>query len=152
MANNEIIQSTQSTAAREYMHGNQDAFLDMLAGEIGLSSLAVGEKFSSDDLVKADVIHLFAYDWVEYVESAGTPEERDVRFALWGVELREEDGTGDFKATRGYYQGGTVMNRLALAIEKNNAADDFARFGINIKCKWGKTRDKNKILLVEIEK
>lgn len=149
MANKQMMTTTETTVA-VYKPGNNATFKQMLQGEIGLSPLAVGTKFESDDLVHADRVHLLDYDWVDYYENEGTPDEKHVNFALWAVEISNEDGKGDYITETGYYQGGLVMSKIAKAIERNNAYDDLRKFGIDVKCEWGKTNAKNPILLVTI--
>lgn len=121
---------------------------DFLQGEIGLSPLAVGKKFESDDLVKARSVMLNAYDWVDYLEQEGTDKEKHVHFSLWAVEVVDENGETEY----GYYQGGTILNKMALALDKSNGADALVRYGVKIKCEWGKTNSKNDILLISVVK
>lgn len=118
-----------------------------MQGELGLSPLAVGEKFESDDIVKADRVTLWAFDWVEYTVNEGTDKEENVRFALWKTTV-ERSG----KRVEGYYQGGVVLNKLATAIGKKGLEAELQKYGVNIKAEWGKTSSKNEILLITIVK
>lgn len=121
-------------------------FKEALQASIGLSPLATGTKFESDDLVNADTVRLIDFDWAEYVEHAGEPNEREVKFTIWQVEVTAMDG----EITRGYYQGGTVLNKLARAIEEKGLFGELSAYGININAHWGKTAGKNDILLIDI--
>ena len=121
-------------------------FKEALQSSIGLSPLATGVKFESDDLVEADKVHLTAFDWVAYTENEGGADERDVKFTIWAVEVTDTSGN----ITKGYYQGGTVLNKLARAIEEKDLFAELAAFGIDINVHWGKTSSKNDILLIDI--
>lgn len=145
MAKNEIVVTTDEHV-NNYVGGTAEKLSAFLQGEINLSPLAVGTKFDSDDLVKADYVKLKEFDWVEYVENEGTEKERNVRFALWAIDVQNGE-----KVEQGYYQGGIILNKIATAIGKSEKLlDDFNRFGVIIKCEWGKTSSKNDILLVKV--
>lgn len=149
MAKNEIM-ATTDTKVNEYVGGDKKTFLEMIQSSIGISDLAVGKKFDTDDLVKADMVRLLDYDIVSYLENEGAQNEREVNFAVWSVEVSNEDGTGVMTTETGYYQGGTVMTKIAKAIARHGAYEDLRKFGIAVKCRWSKTSGKNDILLVDI--
>lgn len=137
-----VAQDERPAAAATY-----DQFVELLQGELGLSPLAVGEKFESDDIVKADNVTLWDYDWIDYTENAGTDKERNVHFAIWKTTI-ERNG----KTIEGYYQGGVVLNKLATAIGSHGLQNELHEFGVKIKAEWGKTSGKNEILLVRVIK
>lgn len=126
-----------------------DAFKAELQASIGLSPLAVGVKFETDDLVNAKSVRLLDFDWVEYTENVGEPDEKDVRFALWAVELIDENDETDTPIL-GYHQGGIVLNKLAEAVEQKGLYEAMKTYGIDINAHWGKTSAKKQILLVDI--
>lgn len=147
--NNKTETQIETTAgeARTVANVTYDQFVEALQAELGLSPLAVGEKFESDDIVKADTVTLWDYDWVDYTENAGTDKERQVHFSIWKTTV-ERGG----KVIEGYYQGGVVLNKLATAIAANGLQNEMHEYGIHIKAEWGKTSGKNEILLVKIVK
>lgn len=122
-----------------------DAFKASLQGALGLSPLAVGEKFESDDLVKADKVTLWEFDWVDYTKNEGKPDEENVHFALWRVTVENK---GDI--TEGYYQGGVVLNKLATHIQSENIGEELSTFGVEIRAEWDKTSSGNKILKITV--
>ncbi len=127
---------------------SEKAFMDMLQGAIGVSPLAVGTKFETDDLIAAVSVRLYDFDWVDYVENAGKPDEREVHFTVWSTIVTDTDGN----KIEGYYQGGTVLNKLATAIETKNIRAEMEKYGIGISVSWGKTNSNNKIALITIVK
>lgn len=125
-------------------------FRDLLNSEIGLSPLAYGTKFESDDIVSAEVVILTAFDIVEYVQGAGTDREKHVRFALWRVRLQD---AGDISANtyqEGYYQSGAVLTKLADVINNKGLRNELEQYGIKIKAKWEKTSANNTVMTVTI--
>lgn len=145
MNKNEIETTAQKAVPAQA--ASYEEFVSLLQGELGLSPLAVGEKFESDDIVKADNVTLWDFDWVDYTENAGTDKERNVRFAIWKTTL-EKGG----KTYEGYYQGGVVLNKLATAIGSHGLQNELHEYGVKIKAEWGKTSGKNEILLVRVIK
>lgn len=143
---NEVAVTAETTTPAVKV--SYDAMVDILQGELGLSPLAVGEKFESDDLVQSADITLWAYDWVNYIENEGTDKEREVRFALWKTTLTDRKGV----TREGYYQGGAILNKLATAIGANGLENEMAEYGVKITAKWGKTSSKNDILLIQVVK
>lgn len=123
----------------------ENMFKESLQGALGLSPLAVGEKFESDDLVAADKVTLWAYDWVNYTENEGTDKEREVNFALWKATVERGGVVID-----GYYQGGTILNKLARHIANNNLERELETYGVDISAEWGKTSSKNDILIIKV--
>ena len=142
--NNKVVETT-ATAANNPAVMEESAFKALLQGAIGLSPLATGEKFSTDDLVEMSNVTLWDYDWVDYTEGEGTRDEKYVRFALWKVTAERDGVTVD-----GYYQGGTILNKLAATIQTNNAGEELRKYGVKIKVEWGKTNAKNDIALITI--
>ena len=138
--------AVKDTQAGALAINSKDAFKELLQGSIGLSPLATGQKFESDDLIEAAGVHLVDFDWVEYTENAGETDERDVKFTLWAVEVTDMSGG----ITKGYYQGGTVLNKLAKTIEDNDLFDELAEYGIDVNVRWGKTAKKKEIVLIDI--
>ena len=148
MAKNEIVEMNENENA---IVATQEQLTAFLSDVIGTSPLMEGKKFSSDDLIAADVVILRDFDWVDYVQDEGTTDEKDVHFSIWAVEVGNEDGTGDVLTETGYYQAGTVFNKIARALEKNpTALDMFRKYGQRVKCSWGQTSSKNKIVLVTV--
>lgn len=118
----------------------RDSFFDTIEQSIGVSPLAVGRKFTSDDLVDADFVQLLDYDFVDYDAS-----DEHVHFAVWRVSV-ENDG----EDVEGYYESGTVLTKVAHVVHDNKMDDELHQFGIPIKCDWGKTSSGNRIILVNI--
>ncbi len=125
---------------------NQSEFVDVLQGALGVSPLAVGQKFTTDDLIDAVKVTLRDFDWVDYVERAGDEDEREVHFTVWSTTIINDDGD----EIDGYYQGGTVLNKLATAIETKNLRREMGEYGIHVSVSWGKTNNKNKIALFTV--
>lgn len=148
---NEMVQKNYTTNPVGYQHGDKDSYTAMLQGELGLSPLAVGTKFETDDLLKANNVHLSAFDWVDYIKDEGGEKEEKVHFALWAVEVGTlNKKTSEIEYESGYYQGGVVLNKLAMALERNDALDDFAMFGVDVTFRREKTSSGNPIVLVDI--
>lgn len=148
MAKNEIVEVKENVIVEVATQEQLTAFLN---DAIGTSPLMEGKKFSSDDLIAADVVILRDFDWVDYVQDEGTKDEKVVHFSIWAVEVGHEDGTGDVLTETGYYQAGTVFNKIARTLENNPAAlDVFRKHGQRVKCSWGQTSSKNKIVLVTV--
>ncbi len=142
---NEVQTTAQTISAPAIM--DQSDFSALLQGAIGISRLAVGHKFTTDELVKSPTVTLRDFDWVDYVENAGTPNERNVHFSVWAVDVATNDGN---QTISGYYQGGTVLNKLADTIESNNLRREMEKYGIPITVSWGKTNNKNDIAVITI--
>lgn len=121
-------------------------FNQLLQSSLGVSPLAYGDKFESDDLVNAKAVTLTAYDFVSYTENAGTAKERDVRFAVWRATIIDDDDV----QRDGYVQGGLVLTKLADVIEDKGLQAALEQFGVNIECTWGKTSSNNNILQVKV--
>lgn len=142
---NEVVTAGTTTAVSTIEGITQSAFVQVLQTTLGVSDLAYGTKFDSDDLVTAKDLFLTDYDFVSYTENAGTPKERDVRFAVWRVVLDRGNGFEE-----GYTQGGIVLTKLADGIEKNNLRPQMEAFKIHVKCAWAKTGSNNNVLTVSI--
>lgn len=140
MANkNEIVEATEKM---DMVVTTYEQLSDFVGEAIGTSPLMEGTKFSSDELIAADVVILRDVDWVDYIQDEGEPSERAVHFSIWSVEVDGE---------KGYYQAGTVFNKIARALERNPSAYQvFRENGLRIKCTWGQTSSKNKIVLVSV--
>ncbi len=148
MENKKIIETTGSASRPLTDTLSQTAFNDFLQGAIGVSPLAVGVKFTTDDLIDAISVVFTNFDWVDYVENAGNDDEREVHFSVWSTTIVNDDGN----TVEGYYQGGTVLNKLAVAIDTNDLRREMERYGIHVSVSWGKTNNKNKIALFTVVK
>lgn len=147
--NGTIVETTATEKAPPALMGNAE-FTELLQSAIGLSPLAVGEKFSTDDLIAAESVTLWAFDWVDYVENEGTADEKNVHFALWKTIIEVKEKSGETVAIEGYYQGGAILNKIAQAIADNNAYTELGTYGIKIRVEWGKTSGKNPIALITV--
>lgn len=150
MKNEIVLRATTDERVANYKGGSKAALSALLQSEIGISPLAVGTKFETDDLVAADGVKLKDFDLVEYTEDEGGKNEKHVRFYVWAVEVSNKDRQGGYTVESGYYQGGTVMNKIAETIRRYNAESDLHNFGIDVKVEWGKTSSGNKIALVTV--
>ena len=129
---------------------NNKDFLAELQSAFEVSPLAVGVKFSSDDLVNAARVVLRGFDWVDFtkkVDVNGVTTERDVQYSVWSVELWEK---GDKEPTIGYCNGGITLNKLAKAIDQKGLQAELASYGVEINARWDKTSNRNSILLIDI--
>lgn len=126
-----------------------DGLAAFVSNEIGTSPLMTGTKFSSEELIMAEYVVLRDFDWVDYIQNEGTEEEKEVHFSVWTVDVVTD--AGDNISDSGYYQAGTVFNKIARALEKNpSALQVFRENGLRIQCSWGQTSSKNKIVLVSV--
>ena len=117
-----------------------------LTAAIGVSPLAVGTKFESDDLVNADYVRLKDFDWISYRENKGSDDEKEVNYSLWSVTVYNDD-----KIENGYYQAGVVLGNLARSIEEDVQLREFMdTYGICVIVQWSKTNSKNPIITVQI--
>lgn len=148
MEKNEIVEVENDKIVAISNAAELSAFLN---AEIGTSALMVGTKFSSEDLINAETVTLLDFDWVDYIKDEGTSEEQHVHFSVWSVLVEHDTGANGVIAEEGYYQAGTVFNKIARALERNPAAcEAFRQYGQKIRCSWGQTSSKNKIVLVSI--
>lgn len=129
---------------------SESDFRDLLNSEIGLSPLAYGTKFESDDLVRAENVILTDFDIVEYIQGEGTDKEKDVRFALWRVKIQDDVDFDKGVYREGYYQSGAVLTKLADAIRNKGLQKELETYGVKIKAKWEKTSANNPILTITI--
>lgn len=140
---NEIIKTQTAAVAANTPAITSAAALAAIAQEaIALSSLAVGAKFESDDLVEADEIVLRDCDIVEYNKSNGD----NVRFAVWAMDITKGD-----KTIAGYHQSGAILTKMADGIINAGALPALRKYGIKIAAKWKKTSGGNDILDIVVE-
>ena len=140
---NEITKTQTAAVAAQNPANITAAALAAIAQEaIALSSLAVGAKFESDDLVEADNIILRDCDIVEYNKSNG----ENVRFAVWAVDITKAD-----KTIAGYHQSGTILTKMADGIIEAGALPALREYGLRIVAKWKKTSGGNDILDITVE-
>lgn len=143
----ETVAEVKQTATAPTVCADKAAFLTLVQSAMGVSPLAYGRKFESDDLVAAiSPVTLTELDLVDYKENEGTPNEKDVHFALWRVTVETSQDTFE----DGYYQSGTVLTRLGDYIRNAGLENDLRTYGVKIKASWGKTTGGQKILKVDL--
>lgn len=115
----------------------ESVFLSILREAISVSPLAVGEKFETDELVRAKDVRLKDVDIVEY----HSDKDGDVRYAVWSVTADGVDG---------WYASGVVLTNLADTIIENDMLDALREYGIKVTLTMDKTRGGNSIVRVTL--
>lgn len=135
---NEITTEVSKVQSGEIVPAiSQDEFLSVLRESMSVSALAVGKKFESDDLVRAQNVILRDVDTVDY----NSAKDGDVHYAVWTVEVDGETG---------WYASGIVLTQLADEIISNNFVQALRDYGVKINAEWHKTRNDKRILRVTL--